>query len=160
MSATVVSINRPWRAYGTSVVSITNDLPVFPTEPKPLNMTQVPGLYRLTFNNGYVYIGKAGHLPARLGNYRSPTQGTEQEHVLKLVLLNAGGATLEVITAQELVDGRVRHKWETEEIQAAIEQGLNLLNKGGRGYRHYLEFKVKYYETMLAHARAELAGTV
>jgi hypothetical protein len=78
--------------------------------------------------------------------------------VLKLVLLNAGGATLEVITAEELVDGRVRHKWETEAIKAAIQRELNVLNKGGHGYRHYLEFRVKYYETMLAHARAELAA--
>jgi len=61
-----------------------------------------------------------------------------------------------VITAPGLSDGRVRHKREAEEIRAAIKAKLNLLNKGGCGYRHYLEFRVKYHEIMLEQARAEL----
>jgi len=55
-----------------------------------------------------------------------PQPGTEQEHVLRFILLNAGGAKsgakIRVITADELADGRVRHKRETEEIRAAITQ--------------------------------------
>ncbi len=63
-------------------------LPSFPTEPTP-QKTNVPGVYRLIFNNnGYIYIGKTNDLRRRFGNYRKPTSGTEQEHVLRYILVD------------------------------------------------------------------------
>jgi hypothetical protein len=60
-------------------------LPTFPTESIPTTKV-VPGVYRLTFNNGHIYIGKAKNLRLRFGNYRKPTSGTEQEHVVHSLL--------------------------------------------------------------------------
>jgi hypothetical protein len=127
-------------------------LPSFPTE----SARKVPGVYRLTFKNGHIYIGKAKDLRGRFANYRTPTSGTEQEHVLRYILLDAGGATAEVIPESSLPSGVTRHALEKEEQGAAIKKGLPLLNTGGLSRGHYLKFKIKYHEDMLAKAHVEL----
>jgi excinuclease UvrABC nuclease subunit len=149
-----------WHSLGS--VSISNKgVPEFPPLPNLpaesiLTAKSIPGVYRLTFNNGHIYIGKAKNLRLRFGNYRSPTSGTEQEHVVRYILLDAGGATVEVIPESSLV---TRHALERAEQTAAIKAGLPLLNTGGRSRGHYLKFKVKYHEDMLAKSRAELENS-
>jgi hypothetical protein len=123
---------------------------------------KVPGIYRLTFDKDgkkYVSIGKAGDFNARFYCYRKPTRGTEQEHVLRLILLDAGGATVDVIPECDL--GTMRHQAEREEQDRAIDdKEMLLLNeiegRQGRGYGHYLKFKVAYHEKALEEARREL----
>jgi hypothetical protein len=146
-----------WHSLGA--VSISNrgvpefpSLPNFPAEAIPTTKG-VSGVYRLTFNNGHIYIGKAKNLRVRFGNYRKPTSGTEQEHVVRYILLDAGGATVEVIPESSQI---TRHALEKAEQTAAIKAGLPVLNTGGRSRGHYLKFKVKYHEDMVLKSRAEL----
>jgi len=151
-----------WHSLGA--VSISNkgvpEFPLLPNFPAESATKGVPGVYRLTFNNGHIYIGKAKNLRLRFGNYRSPTSGTEQEHVIRYILLDAGGATVEVIPETSLI---TRHARERAEQTAAIKAGKPLLNTGGRSRGHYLKFKVQYHADMVLKSRAELkswnAGT-
>ncbi len=141
-----------------SLGSITIDSENKPQFPRDLLTfaTKIPGNYRLTFNNGYLYIGKTKDLRRRLGDYRTPTLGTEQEHVLHYILIAAGGAEVAVIPESNLPSGKTRHVFETDEQNAAINAGKPLLNKRGYGRGYYLEFKVKYHEKMLSEARRAL----
>jgi hypothetical protein len=68
------------------------------------------------------------------------------------ILLDAGGATVEVIPECGEI---TRHALEKAEQTAAIKAELPLLNTGGRSRGHYLKFKVKYHEDMLVKSRAE-----
>jgi hypothetical protein len=63
------------------------------------------------------------------------TSGTEQEHILRYVLMDAHGAKVEVFTGSEMSDCKKRLKLEGEEKTAAINAGWPLLNG------HYLSFK-------------------
>ena len=112
-------------------------LPNFPTESIPTTKV-VLGVYRLTFNNGHIYIGKAKNLRLRFGKYRTPTSGTEQGYVVRYILLDAGGATVEVIPESSET---TRHALEKAEQTVAIKAGLPLLNTGGRSRGHYLKFE-------------------
>jgi GIY-YIG catalytic domain len=67
-----------WQFVGT--ITVVNGVPVLPKFPFPLD---VPGVYRLRFLNGYVYVGETKNLRARFDNYINPTSGTEQEHVIR-----------------------------------------------------------------------------
>lgn len=145
-----------WRKYGDGIVTVAQGAPLFPKEPKDPNKPKVPGIYRLTLNNGYTYIGKAGDLPLRFGNYRKPTQGTEQEHIVHYALLEARGATVDVFTDGDLSCGSARSMLEKAAIQAAPGR---LLNKR-KGYPidpYYLTLKIKYHTEMLATATEALA---
>lgn len=147
-----------WRSLGAITVDDKSE-PQFPPDLLAFQ-TKVPGNYRLTFTKDgqiYVYIGKTKDLRRRLGDYRTPTLGTEQEHVLHYILIDACGAKVEVITESDLPDGTTRHTLETEEHAAAIEDDrVLLLNKRGQGRGHYLTFKRIYHEKMLAAADEEL----
>lgn len=144
-----------WRKYGHGVVRIDQGGPLFPKEPRDLEKPKVPGIYRLTLNNGYIYIGKAGHLPQRFGNYRAPTQGTEQEYIVHYALLETRGATVDVVTDGDLSCGSVRSMLEKAAIQGASRRLLNK-KKGLRIDPYYLRLKIRYHEAMLVDARAKL----
>lgn len=116
--------------YSLGAVKISEGVPEFPSLPnfpaESIPTTKVvPGVYRLTFDNGYIYIGKAKNLRLRFGNYRKPTSGTEQEHVIRYILLDAGGATVAVIPESNEI---TRHALEKAELTAAIKAGKPLLN--------------------------------
>lgn len=147
-----------WQSVGTFTVQ--NGIPVPPKPRFPLN---VPGLYRLRFANGYVYIGQARNLEARLGNYVSPTDGTEQEHVIRYFLLDAGSAEIDVIIGPQfgtVTKPKGLRKRETQEKKTAIATGDQLVKAGRACSREYLRWKIKYHEDMLAKSRAKWnAGT-
>jgi hypothetical protein len=155
---------RQWVLVGPA--TIANGKPQFPALPtfRPECRTEegkVPGIYRLTFNNGCVYIGEACDLQARFDNYCSPTQGTEQEHILRDILVDTGGAEVEVIPQCDLLPkGIKRRKAEREEQKRAIEDERLLLNKCGKecglGRGLYLRFKVEYHKKMVDEAEGEL----
>jgi hypothetical protein len=117
----------------------------------------------LRFANGYVYIGQARNLEARLGNYVSPTDGTEQEHVIRYFLLDAGSAEIDVIIGPQfgtVTKPKGLRKRETQEKKTAIATGDQLVKAGRACSREYLRWKIKYHEDMLAKSRAKWnAGT-
>jgi hypothetical protein len=146
-----------WRKYGDGVVRIHQGAPVFPKEPKNRKKPGVPGIYRLTLDNGYTYIGKAGDLPQRFSNYRKPTQGTEQEYIVHYALLEACGATVDVFTDGDLSCGSVLSMLERAAIQAAMGPLLN--KKRDRPVDpYYLKLKMRYHKEMLASVTKELAS--
>jgi hypothetical protein len=126
----------------------------------PRVVPEAAGLYRQTFEDGLVLIGTAKKLNVRLNNYRNPSGGVDHENIMHSILLDAHtrnvGVDVAVLVTDELK--RERHRREREEIQGAITRKEKILNKGGLGYPHYVAFKVKYYEQMLAAAKDELAA--
>lgn len=145
-----------WRLYGNGIVAVHNGLPVFPQEQSERLGGPLPGVYRLTLNDGYIYIGQTNDLRRRFREYRRPTQGTEQEYVIRYLLVNAGGARVEVLVGSATNAAQARRAAEKSEIERSKQEGQLLLNRGGRGYPHYLRFRVKYYEEMLAVANDQL----
>ena len=146
-----------WRRFGDGIVTVNQGLPRFPKESKTTKGQKVPGIYRLTLNNGYTYIGKAGDLPQRFGNYRKPTQGTEQEYIVHYALTEAGGATVDVITDGDLTCGSVLSMLEKAAIQAATGRLLNK-RKGQPIDPYYLRLKIRYHTAMLADTAKALAA--
>jgi hypothetical protein len=131
-----------------TTVSFSDGKPRFPTlEPRSA------GLYRLTFSDGLKYIGQGKDLNCRLGNYRSPCAGVDVENILHLMLVDANERGDKVIVETFVTDNR--HALERQQINAAIERGEKILNKGGSGYPKYVEFKIKYYKKMLSAAKDE-----
>lgn len=96
----------------------------------------VPGLYRLLFDSGDVYIGEAGDLRRRLGDYLVyyPSVGIESEFRLNKRLREEHGAEVEILIGAGFAARPVRCKREYEEIKAAKERskqtGCRLLNGG------------------------------
>jgi hypothetical protein len=72
------------------------------------------------------------------------------------ILLDARGAKVEVFTEGDLSQRSTRCDLEDAAKECAKRANLPLLNKGGLGYGHYLKFKIKYHEEMLAKATVEL----
>ncbi len=147
-----------WRPFGDGVVKVVHGVIHFPREPRDAKHPKVPGIYRLSLNNGYAYIGKASDLPSRFSNYRRPTQGTEQEYVVHYALLEAGGAAVEVVTDGDLSCGSVRGMLEKAAIQAATGPLLNK-RKGLPIDPYYLRLKIRYHSEMLAEAAKALADS-
>src|SRR6266446_7939314 len=122
------------------------------------------GLYKLTFNLGgttYAYIGEAGNVWRRIGEYaRNPTQGNHMEHLMFDLLNEAGGAELSVccIGLESQKDRRV---FEKNAIIEARRQGLTCLNKGESADIRMQRFRLESEERMLikdlARVRAKLA---
>lgn len=148
---TIVAPARNWQPLGD--LTIAGDSPQLST--KILQYpTSMSGIYRLKFKkNDYLYIGKTKDLRRRLGEYCKPTLGTEQEHVLRMILIETGGASVDVVPESELPEGR--HIAEKDEQQSAKASRLRLLNRGGLGYPFYLKCKVEYHKKMLAEAEQE-----
>lgn len=145
-----MSSTTKWRPLGN--ITIADGNPHLPQEACEFP-TSIPGIYRLRFKaGGYIYIGKTKDLRRRLGEYCKPMLGTEQEHVLRIVLVEAGGATVEVVPETDLERGR--HQAEKDEQALAnSEEGALLLNKIARGYGHYLKCKAQYHEAMCGEVR-------
>ncbi len=147
-----------WRSLGA--VTFPKQKPVFPEDPANPNKAEVPGIYLLVFDNGYVYVGQTGRLRGRFGDYHTPTQGTEHEHVMHYILLDARDAKVEVkvkvFTEGDLSEESTRLGLEAYEKDAAKKAKHLLLNEGGRGHGHYLRFKIEYHKDMLEKATAEL----
>ncbi len=145
-----------WRRFGDGIVRLDQGVLQFPKESKDPKRPKLPGIYRLTLKNGYTYIGKAGDLSQRFGNYRKPTQGTEQEYIVHYALMEAGEATVDVVTDDALSCGSARSMLEKAAIQAATG---SLLNKR-KGYQidpYLLKLKIRYHKEMLAEATKALA---
>src|SRR5215472_7365358 len=129
MSATPSAAPVGWQYVGEYTVH--NGVPVRPNVPL---LVEKPGVYRLTFANGFVYIGQTVDIARRLREYVKPSQGTEQEYVMRHILLDAGSATIDVITAAEfeIEDKKEKQKRltkrEEEELEDAIERGDLVLN--------------------------------
>src|SRR2546425_9953282 len=147
-----------WRCLGC--VTFTKGKPLFPEDPTNPSKAKVPGIYRLTFDNGYIYIGQTGRLRGRFGDYRTPTEGNEHEHVMHYILLDASDAKVkvevEVFTEGDLSEESTRLGLEEVEKDAARKAKRLVLNEGGLGRGHYLTFQIKYHEKMLEKARVEL----
>src|SRR5258708_11714513 len=146
IAMTMIAPARNWQRLGD--ITIVGDSPQL--SPKILRYpTSTSGIYRLNFKkDDYLYVGKSKDLRRRLGEYCKPTLGTEQEHVLRLILMETGGATVEVVPESELQEER--HAAEKDEQQSAKASRLRLLNRGGLGYSFYLKCKGEYHKRMLA----------
>jgi hypothetical protein len=145
-----------WRPFGDGIVRVVQGKIVFPKEPREARQAKVPGVYRLSLNNEYSYIGKASDLMSRFRNYRKPTQGTEQEYIVHYALMEAGGARVDVVTDGDLSCGSVRGVLEKAAIQTATGQLLNK-KRGLRIDPYYLTLKIRYHREMLAEATKALA---
>jgi hypothetical protein len=117
----------------------------------------IPGLYRLTLDNGWCYIGEARDLQHRLSEYRHPTTGVIMEHRIHEALKDAGGAFVETFTSGNLAEKTTRCSLEVDAIQAARGEGTKVLN-GGRGFIHAysLLLDIKYHEVQIEKLRKKL----
>ena len=120
-------------------------------------LPDVPGLYRITLNNGRLYIGETQSLKRRLGEYRRPTKGTEQEHILYHALIEAKGGKLEVFTHDSLSSKPIRRELERAEIAAALAAGHDLINNDGPATPAKLRARIKFLEFELAATRRKLS---
>jgi hypothetical protein len=165
---------RQWNYVGDATVGADRE-PKFPiptfrreciveTKVSGTTKKKVPGIYRLTFDKDrkkYVWIGQSDDLlRCPFKDYCKPSDGVEKEHVLHDILVDAGGARIEVIPECDLLPkGIKRHAAELEEQNMAIENQL-LLNRvkkrRGLGYGHYLKFKKEYHKRMFEKTKEDL----
>ena len=110
--------------------------------PKFPAVEKVAGLYRLTLDDGWRYIGQAQNLQHRLYEYRRPTQGVVQEHSIHRAITRARGAIVEVFISDDLKDSKRRCALEQQEIEIARRAGDRLLNGGSN---------IEEYRLKLAH---------
>lgn len=167
---------RRWQLVGNANVGSDHE-PEFPKPPvfrpecvietknkRGITERTVPGIYKLTFDKEgkeYVWIGKTKDLlRCPFHDYCNPVDGVERDNVVHDILVDAGGARIEVIPECDL--GTTRDAAEVEEQD---EGGKNqpkqlLLNsrKGrrGLGYGHYLKFKAEYHKRVAQKAELEL----
>jgi hypothetical protein len=122
------------------------------------------GLYKLTFKlwgTTYAYIGQAGNLWRRIGEYaHNPTRGNHIEYLMLDLLTAAGEAELS-ICCLGLESEKDRRGFEKTAITEARQQGLTCLNKGEstdiRMQRFRLESEQRMLIKDLARVRAKLA---
>jgi len=135
---------------------------------------KVPGIYRLTFDKDgrkYVWIGQTDDLQrCPFGDYCNPADGVERDNVVHDILVDAGGAKVEVIPQCDLLPkGTTRSTAEDEEQERAFEdQDVFLLNKlrrkklrkrrCGPGYGYYLKVKAEYYKKTFEDTQRELGA--
>jgi hypothetical protein len=117
----------------------------------------VPGLYKITLNDGRLYIGETQNLKKRLGEYRRPTKGVEQEHILYHAIIEAKGGKLQIFTDERLSSKAVRGKLEQAEIAAALAAGHDLINNDGPTTPAKLRARIKFLEFELAATRRKLS---
>lgn len=117
----------------------------------------VPGLYRIALNDGRLYIGETQSLKRRLGEYRRPTKGVEQEHILYHALIEAKGGKLEIFTDERLFSKPVRRQLEQTEIAAALAAGHDLINNDGPATAAKLRARIKFLEFELAATHKKLS---
>lgn len=116
------------------------------------------GLYRLRLLDNAVYIGQTSNLQRRLGEYRRPTQGTEMEHVLHRLIVDAGGGSLDILTAPEFEDLRARRKAEQQAIDAARLAGTELLNPGSAQGSRIIAARIAYHVRQIEALSAQIAA--
>lgn len=120
-------------------------------------LPDVPGLYKITLNDGRLYIGETQSLKRRLREYRRPTKGTEQEHILYHAIIEANGGKLEIFTDESLSSKPVRGQLERAEIAMALVAGHDLINNDGPATPAKLRARIKFLEFELAATRRKLS---
>ena len=125
--------------------------------PKFPFIEQVPGLYRLVLDSGWVYIGEAKNLQYRLDNYRTGNTGLIQETRVHTALREAGGATVSIFTAPHLVEKTSRCMIETDAVRAARNAGQKVLNGAQANEPYVIHLDIKFHELEIAKLRAKLA---
>ena len=92
------------------------------------------GLYRLMFDEHTVYIGEAGDIQRRVGDYVRyyPSVGIESEFRIHNALMKSGGADVAVLTGSEFASRSQRCVREHLEIKEArkSEANMRVLNGG------------------------------
>lgn len=139
-----------WQEYGLITLCAKN-WPQFPPMP------EVAGLYRITLNDGRVYIGEAQSLKRRLYEYRRPTPGIEQEHRVHAAIVAAQGGKIDIYTEGDLSTRAKRVALENAEIDSAVVQGLKLVNDMGADDVEAIKEKIKFYEQETEKWKAKLA---
>lgn len=139
-----------WQPHGP-ITLCNKGWPQFETLP------DVPGLYRITLNDGRLYIGETKSLKRRLREYRRPTKGTEQEHILYHAIIEAKGGKLEIFTDESLPSKAVRRELEQAEIAAALAAGHDLINNDGPITPAKLRARIKFLEFELSATRRKLS---
>ncbi len=120
-------------------------LPALPNE---------PGLYRLSFGDGYtLYFGEAGDIQRRVGDYYfySPSTGIESEYRIHNAILNFRGADVSWVTGEQYAARSSRCVQEYQEIKAAKLANKTVLNGGT------LEERIAFHERELTRLREKLA---
>lgn len=144
MTKTVV-----WQECGLITLCAKN-WPQFPPMP------EVAGLYRITLNDGRVYIGEAQSLKRRLYEYRRPTPGIEQEHRVHATIVAAKGGKIDIYTQGDLSTRAKRAALEKAEIDGAVAQGLQLINDTDTGDVEAIKAKIKFHEQEAEKWKAKL----
>jgi len=138
-----------WQEYGL-ITLCPKSWPQFPTTP------EAAGLYRITLNDGRVYIGEAQSLKRRLYEYRRPTPGIEQEHRVHAAIVAAGGGKLDIYTQGDLSTRAKRMELEKAEIERALAQGRRLMNISGEDDVAAIEAKIRFHEQEAEKWKAKL----
>jgi hypothetical protein len=124
--------------------------------PKFPEVESVPGLYRLTLDDGWFYIGETKDLNHRFWEYSHPTTGVIVEHRINQALKNAGGAIVEILIGDQFFDKPTRCMIETDEIRRARSEGKKVLNGGGTDKAYCLTLDINYHEDQIAKLRHKL----
>lgn len=125
---------------------------------KPLfpDLPDLPGLYRLTLDDAWCYIGESSNLRHRLSEYRTPTTGVIQEHSLHLALKLARGADIEIFSEGDLSSKTALCALEEVAIEAARSEGRKVLNGGNAGTAYRLSLDIQFHEKQIAKLRSKL----
>lgn len=128
----------------------------------PKNWPQFPpipetaGLYRITLNDGRLYIGEAQSLKRRLYEYRRPTPGIEQEHRVHAAIVAAEGGKIDIYTQGDLSTRAKRMELEKAEIELALAQGVGLINISGEDDIAAIKAKIRFHEQEAEKWKAKL----
>jgi hypothetical protein len=140
----------PWQDRGRTTLC-SKGWPKFPL------IEQVPGLYRLVLDSGWVYIGEAKNLQYRLADYRTGNTGLIQETRVHVALREAGGAAVAIFTAPHLVEKTSRCMLEADAVLAARQAGHKVLNGAQATEPYGIHLDIKFHELQIAKLRAKLA---
>ncbi len=138
-----------WQEHGLITLCPKN-WPKFPPMP------EVAGLYRITLNDGRVYIGEAQSLKRRLYEYRRPTLGIEQEHRVHAAIVATTGGKIDIYTQGDLSTRAKRVELERTEIQYAVNQGMHLVNDMGANDVTAIKAKITFHEQEAERWKAKL----
>ena len=110
-----------------------------------------PGLYRITLDDNAVYIGEAGDIKRRVGDYVRyyASVGIESEFRIHNAILKSTKAEIEVLTGGEFASRSQRCVREHQEIKKVI--GKKILNGGSLEERiAFLKKEIQRLEENLA----------
>jgi hypothetical protein len=127
--------------------------PQFPEVPEG------PGIYRLTFADGSVYVGESANLRRRLYEYPRPTKGNEGERRIHLKLREPGprAPTVEVFNEGDTTNKAARCRLEQVTMQAARDANMCLVNEYGQSKITRLKSRIAFLENELSDARRDLS---